>query len=104
MVSRRRIEVPLSAAIKRALMIILADGEVIENAGYWAGSSAQKIQQRTIETAYDRFLVHMVVESRHRKRHMARLTDIGERVARDLHRELFGDLNPSIPECNHLLI
>ena len=41
----------------------------------------------TIEALYDRYLIKIVVESRHRRRHTAMLTDIGEYAAKEIQRE-----------------
>ena len=78
----------LEPAMKRALIIIKAEQPVIHGRGFWRGTSGNPISQRTIEALFTRYLIKIVTESRHRKRHTTTLTDVGLRVARDLEREM----------------
>jgi DNA-binding MarR family transcriptional regulator len=77
----------LTPGVKRALLMILANGNVIRGARGWHGGDGGIVVAQTVEALYDRYLVKIVVENRHRRRHTLTLTDIGERVARDLQRE-----------------
>lgn len=78
----------LSSPIKRALIVLLEDGLILRNAGYWIGSSRRKVLVQTIEAMYDRYLIKIVVESRYRRRHTASLTDVGEYAAREIKRQI----------------
>lgn len=78
----------LSAASKRALVILLEDGLIIRETNFWNGKSRRNIYISTIEALYDRYLIKIVIEGRHRRRHTAMLTDIGEYAAKEIQREL----------------
>jgi hypothetical protein len=78
----------LTIATKRALVILLEDGGAMKQAHYWSGSSGRKIFLQTLISLYDRYLVKIVTESRHRNRQMATLTDVGEYAAKEIQREL----------------
>ena len=77
----------LSTASKRALVILLEDEMVVRATNFWSGKSKRNIYISTIEALYDRYLIKIVVESRHRRRHTAMLTDIGEYAAKEIQRE-----------------
>jgi hypothetical protein len=77
----------LTRPIKSALEILLADGSLIRKGHFWYGSSGGRVAYQTIEAMYSRALCKIVTESRHRRKQMAELTEIGLRVARDLKRE-----------------
>jgi hypothetical protein len=77
----------LTDPVKRLLAFIREDGEVVERAGYWHSKwNGIRIHQNTIDAAYDRCLIYIVTDSRHRKRHAAKLTEIGKHVASDIYR------------------
>lgn len=86
----------LSAASKRALVVILEDEKIIRAQNFWSGKSNRDIYISTIEALYDRFLIKIVVESRHKRRHTAMLTDIGEYAAKEIQRE-FTSAPPRTP-------
>jgi hypothetical protein len=90
---RERRDARLTEPVKRLLAHIREDGEVIERAGSWRSKwNGIRIHQNTIDAAYDRCLIFIVAESRHRRRHMAKLTEIGIHVASNLYRaELAND-------------
>ena len=68
-------------------MILLEGGGAIREAGCWRGLRGERIHILTIESLYERCLVKIVVESRHRRRHTAMLTDVGELAAREIKRQ-----------------
>lgn len=78
----------LPSRLKCALVILLEDGEAIKQTSYWAGSSGRKVNLSTIVALYDRYLIKIVTESRHRKRQTARLTDVGDYAAKEIQREI----------------
>lgn len=51
-------------------------------ATFWRTPAGERIENKTIYALYDRYLVKMVLDSRHRKRTTALLTDLGEHAAR----------------------
>ena len=77
----------LSPQLKRCLVIILDDASMVREAHYWRGVSGRKCTQATIESLYDRYLIKIIVESRHRRRHTAKLTEVGELAAREIERQ-----------------
>lgn len=79
----------LSDSLKRALVIILEDGQIIKQAGLWRGSSGRAVPLQTVLALFDRYLIKIVVESRHRRRHAAKLTDVGEYAAEQIAVELY---------------
>lgn len=84
----------LTDPIKRLLAFLREDGEVIERAGGWRSKwTGLSIHQGTVDAAYDRCLIFIVADAQHRKRHTAKLTEIGAHVASDLYRrELQGEM------------
>lgn len=76
----------LTPACKRALVVMLEDNLIRINSG-WKGESGKLVRQETIEALYDRYLVKIVIDSRHRKRHTAKLTEVGEFAAREIERQ-----------------
>lgn len=91
----------LTATFKRALMILLEDKSAAKQGHYWEGPSARKIFMPTIVALFDRYLIKIVVESRHRKRQTAMLTDIGRYAALQIQREF---AMPEEGEPRHLII
>ena len=91
----------LTVSLKRALVVLLEDGEVIRWPRCWIGQSKRRIFEVTMLALYDRYLVKIVVESRHRRRHTAVLTDIGWYAARDIQRE---SKNAAVTEESALFI
>lgn len=85
---REHLRKGLNSTMKRALLTIYRDQSVARETGFWRGRSGAGIYFSTISGLFDRLLVKIVVESRHRRRHTAVLTEIGLRVARDIDREL----------------
>lgn len=78
----------LSPSIKRALLLLLEDGELYAGGGKWLGTRGRSVRFDVVEAMYARLLIKIVVQSRHRRRQTAKLTEIGLHVARDLRREL----------------
>lgn len=78
----------LTPPAKRALIVLLEDGSVTKQANYWSGPSGRKIRTETILAIYDRYLIKIVTESRHRKLQTAKLTDVGEYAAQAIQREV----------------
>ena len=78
----------LSNPQRRGLIVLLEDESILRNAGYWIGSSRRKVGIQTVEALYDRYLIKIVVESRHRRKHIAMLTDVGEYAAREIQRQI----------------
>lgn len=79
---------PLGHAMKRALIIILEDERLISEPHRWRSPNDRVVINQTFFSLYDRFLVKVVVDSRHRKRHTALLTDVGYHAACNLQREM----------------
>lgn len=75
----------LKNTFRRAL-VILHGGNLVREHDFWRRHDGMAVNIKTIEALYDRALVKIVVESRHRKIHTAKLTEIGACVARDLVR------------------
>jgi hypothetical protein len=73
----------LTDAMKLALMILLDDGRLVLGAypKCWAGASGRQVRLQSATALYDRGLVRLIVESRHRKTHILRLTPLGEYAA-----------------------
>lgn len=90
----------LSMPAKRALVMLLEDGFALRDTNYWRSPTDRRIYIRTIETLYDRYLVKIVVESRHKRRHTVKLTEVGEYAARDIQRE-FLLAPPDEPKSPH---
>lgn len=87
----------LTDSIKRALVIILEDGEVTKVTHGWRGSSGRSIFTRTVFALYERYLVKIVVENHHRRRQMAKLTDVGEYAARMIKLDLEAGAGRKLP-------
>lgn len=83
----KNIRSDLTPSLKRALTILLEEGSAIRDHDYWRTPSGRKLYIVTIEALYDRYLVKIVVESRHRRRHTAMLTDVGEYAAEGILNE-----------------
>ena len=69
------------------MIILLEDGGIIRDTDYWRGKSGRKVYFSTIESLYDRYLVKIIVESRHRRRHTVILTEVGQYCAKEIQRE-----------------
>lgn len=87
----------LTPTLKRALVILLQDGHLDRQHNrnehtnnYWISRCARKCALVTILSLYDRYLVKIVVESRHRRRQRATLTDVGVFAAREIERQMLG--------------
>jgi hypothetical protein len=83
------------------LVAALMLGNGHREAGSWVVPAVPdaRFARQTVEAAYDRCLVKITVESRHRRRHRLELTEIGEHVARGLQSK-----SPSIsPEASILI-
>jgi hypothetical protein len=76
----------------------MEDGSLILDAHYWRGISGRKCIKATIESLYDRYLVKIIVESRHRRRHTVKLTEVGELTAREIERQFSA---PQPPGSHH---
>lgn len=87
----------LTPGIRRALLILFDDQKLLRQRNrlrrgqhehhHWIGSSDRAVQFVTIQAMYARYLIKIVVESRHQRQHTAVLTEIGQRVAHDISRE-----------------
>ncbi len=77
----------ITAPQRRNIVMIFEDGPFLHEATCWRNRQAQMIPHRSIQSLFARYLVMIVVESRYRRRHTVLLTEVGERVARDLIRE-----------------
>jgi hypothetical protein len=73
----------LTDSMKLALMILLEDGRAVLSAypKCWLGVSGRRVAIQSAMALYDRALVRIIVESRHRKMHIIRLTELGEFAA-----------------------
>lgn len=83
MTEHRHLEAPLSWSQRRLLLILLAEDEIKEETTAWRTKSGRIIFHRTVESLFDRYLVRVVWEFG-RKYHVAKLTDTGACVARDI--------------------
>ena len=86
-ISRVLAHAPLGDSMKRALVILLEDGSLNAEQHRWRSPKCRAVINQTLYSLYDRYLVKIVVESRHRKRHTALLTDIGRHAATNIQRE-----------------
>jgi hypothetical protein len=77
----------MTAPVRRALVILLEDGEVEFGRHYWTGKSGRQIEFKTVIAMYDRYYVKIAIEHRGKGRQLAVLTEPGARIARDLKRE-----------------
>lgn len=82
------VRAPLGFAMKRALVILLEDELLIAEEHRWRSPKDRTVINQTFYSLYDRYLVKVVVDSRHRKRHTASLTDVGYHAACSIQREL----------------
>lgn len=79
----------LSDAARRALKILDNEGSLRACGRNWVSPKGEKVGGSTLESLFDRFLVKVIAENGHRVTVTSRLTEIGERVARDLGRETY---------------
>ena len=94
--SRQSASADLSTACKQALVILLEGGGAIRETNCWRGLRGEQIHLLTVESLYERYLVAIVVESRHRKRHTVRLTYVGELAASEIQRRFtYGHAPPN---------
>lgn len=86
----------LTAPMQR-LVAALSHGHGRRDQGAWVVDEVPgiKFQNHTAEALYDRCLVKITVESRHRRRHKLELTQIGEAVARDIESRRRGHIPES---------
>ena len=75
----------LTPAMKRALRILYVEGRAIQETKFWRTAKRTGIPLETVIALYDRYLVMIVYESRHRRRQTAELTEIGRLVAERLN-------------------
>jgi len=78
----------LGLAMKKALVVLLEDGSLQAEEHRWRSPRDRTVINQTLYSLYDRYLVKVVVDSRHRKRHTAMLTDVGYHAASNIQREL----------------
>jgi len=78
---------PITHPVKIALDIMLAGGPLTRKGHFWYGAGGDRVAYQTIEAMFTRALCKIVTESRHRRKQIAELTEIGLRCARDLKRE-----------------
>lgn len=78
----------LPATLKNALVVTLDDRSLQKLGSYWTGSSGRRFATATIEALFDRCLMCIGVESRHRNRYTAKLTDAGQHAARAIRDEI----------------
>lgn len=98
----------VSAPMRRALAILHADGEACHGEGGWQTSRDRTIPLATMTALFARHLVKIVTESRHRRRHTARLTELGEYAAFGARRiediDAGGGIAPALTEqAQHLI-
>lgn len=77
----RTADTDLTPPMKAALLALKRAG-AIAAATCWQTPTGERIQNQTMYALYDRYLVKMVLDSRHRRRTTALLTEIGEHAAR----------------------
>lgn len=77
----------LTPPIRKALLIVLSAGIVRRRGFIWMDGSGNEIMPQTMEAMRVRSLVVVTIKDSSRNRRVARLTEIGERIARDLKRE-----------------
>lgn len=77
----------LGMAMKKALVIILEDGSLLSEEHRWRSPKDRTVINQTFYSLFDRYLVKVVVDSRHRRRHTAFLTDVGHHAASNILRE-----------------
>lgn len=76
----------LRGTLHKVVIRLHEEGPFNREGKIWKNAGGDTIFQQSVEALYERLLVTIVVESRHRKRHTVMLTDIGRAVARDLIR------------------
>lgn len=77
----------LSRSMKAGLILLFEDGALVRETALWRGASERAVSFRTIAALCERNLIKIVVESRHKRRHTAMLTEIGFHAARDIAHE-----------------
>jgi len=84
----------LTADMKRALLLIHKDGRLIQEPTGWRSRLSQThVKMTTVAALFDRYLIIVCYGADLRRRHIARLSDIGAMVASQLAAE-FGDDDP----------
>jgi hypothetical protein len=79
----RAAQTDLTPSMKAALLALRRAG-ALAAATYWHTPTGERIENQTMYALYDRYLVKMVLDSRHRRRTSALLTEIGEHAARGI--------------------
>jgi hypothetical protein len=79
----RKAQTDLTSGMKAALLALRRAG-ALAAATCWHTPTGERIENQTIYALYDRYLVKMVLDSRHRRRTSALLTEIGEHAARGI--------------------
>jgi hypothetical protein len=72
--------------MRAGLVLLLEDGALVRETALWRGGSGRAVSFGTIAALCERNLLKIIVESRHKRRHTALLTEIGFHVARDIAR------------------
>lgn len=84
-------ETPLSAPQRRGLLLLLSQEFIDERPGEWASRDGQKVKQQVVIALGERGLVRFLVDNHRKRRHRAKLTEVGLHVARDvLHQTAMG--------------
>lgn len=92
----------MSVTMRQLLSELYAHGEAYYAATKWVvKASGVGFQQKTIDAAYDRALIKVVCESRHRTRQTIELTEIGKFAAAGL---LHTASNQPVSEAASLMI
>lgn len=77
----------LTLPLKRALVILLEDEIVTYGRRNWVSKNDRFMRPSTFNSLYDRYLTRIIVERGFRKRHVGRLTALGEYVALEVKRQ-----------------
>ena len=76
-----------NSSLARQVIKIHERGPFIYRNGTWYNHEKEHLYMRSILALFNRHLVKVVCDSKHRTRHTVLLTDIGEHVARNLLAE-----------------
>ena len=79
----------LTTPARRALLILDQHQFLRQRGADWASPGGDIVRGATLETLFDRYLVKVVMENSARIRTTARLTEIGELVARALRDDRY---------------
>lgn len=82
LVSRKAL--PVSDGLRDALRVFARDGSAKFTIKGFLSAGGTLLKHKTVFALYDRYLVTIIVESRYRTRHVAKLTELGEYAARGL--------------------